>query len=267
MSKVLGTIAAVLLAAAAFVAFKNKQAYEAEIATNKKSIRLETTTKKDLAEEQLRFTTAETEKKEKEELNTKVQTELAEVTTQFEAAQKKVDSLKAEHGNNQTEIASADEILKGLPDPDELVPKIKRMQTEKSAAQGEIDTLNTTLANLVQRDKNAQGRIATTRKLIELQSTGKSFPSLRTSISSVYRNWGFVILSAGDSQGVVSGSILDVLRGGEVIGKLKVTAVEAGRSSADIVLDSVAEGTTLQAGDSVVAEREEVKPPVAAASR
>ena len=65
---------------------------------------------------------------------------------------------------------------------------------------------------------------------------------------------------AGDAQGVVTDSILDVMRGDEVIGKLKVTAVEEGRSSADIVLDSVAVGTTLQSGDTVVAERKTKKP-------
>ena len=145
-----------------------------------------------------------------------------------------------------------------------LIPKVKRMQAQLTAATSEIASKGATLANLVQRDKNSKARIAATRKLIDLQSTGKSFPSLRTRISSIYRNWGFVILSAGDKQGVVTGSTLDVLRGDEVVGKLKVTAVEAGRASADIILDSVAEGTTLQAGDTVVAEREVAKPAAAA---
>ena len=52
----------------------------------------------------------------------------------------------------------------------------------------------------------------------------------------------------------MTGSTLNVVRGDQVIGKLKVTAVEAGRASADIVLDSVAAGTTLQIGDMVIAD-------------
>lgn len=265
MSTVFGTIAAVLLAAAAFVAFKNKEAYESEIATNKTAIQLETSTEKDLAKEQVRLTTAESVRDEKIEAGKGVQTELDEATALFETAKAKVDGLKAEHTTNEDTIAKADETLQGLPDPDVLIPKVTRMQRDLSAAKSEIASNETTLANLLQRDGNAQKRIAATRQLIELQSTGKSFPSLRTKISSVYRNWGFVILSAGDTKGVVSGSKLDVLRGGEVIGKLKVTAVEAGRSSADIILDSVAEGTSLQAGDTVVAEREEAQPAATAA--
>lgn len=268
MSTVFGSIAAVLLAAAAFVAFKNKEAYRDEIETNKKALQLKTSTEKKLGEEQKRLTDAETERDEKIETAKGVQVEFDEATAKFEAAQKNVNALKSEHARNEQEIAATADKLKGLPDPDVLIPKVKRMRTELTTAKSEIASNEATIANLLQRNTNAQTRIASTRKLIDLQSTGKSFPSLSTKISSVYRNWGFVILSAGDREGVVSGSTLDVLRGGEVIGKLKVTAVEAGRASADIILDSVADGTTLQAGDSVVAEREVAKPdPSTAATR
>ncbi len=265
MSTVFGTIAAVLLAAAAFVAFKNKGAYEAEIATNKSALQLKVSTEKELAKEQARLVAAEADRDKNLAAAKDVQAEFDEVTALFESAKKEVDTLSAEHKANEAKIANADDTLKGLPDPDELVPKVKRMQSDLSAAQSEIATYETSLANLLQRSKNAEERVSAVRKLIDLQSSGKSFPSLRTSISSVYRNWGFVILSAGDSQGVVTDSRLDVLRGGEVIGKLQVTAVEAGRAAADIVLDSVADGTTLQIGDTVVAESEAAKPEATAA--
>jgi len=264
MSKVFGTIAAVFLAAAAFVAFKNKEAYQAELDIKKTSEQLQASTEKDLLGQQKRLTTAEGIRDEKLEAAKGVKVELEEATAQFEDAKKKVESLKTVHASNETEIASADEKLKGLPDPEDLIPKVKRMRSDLTKATADIATHEATLANLIQRDTNAKSRITETRKLIELQSTGKSFPSLRTKIRSIYSNWGFVILSAGDTQGVVTGSTLDVLRGGEVIGKLKVTAVEAGRSSANIILDSVAEGVSLRSGDTVIAEIE-VKEPVAAA--
>ncbi len=255
MSTVFGSIAAVLLAIAAFVAFKNKEAYQGEIDINKTALKLQTSTEKELGEEQERLTSAEAEKEEKIATAKVVQGELEEATANFEAAEKSVTTFKSEHAANELEMAAGDETLKELPNPSDLIPKVKRMRTELSAAASEIDSSKATLANLLQRSENAENRIASIRNLIDLQSTGKSFPTLRTKISSVYRNWGFVILSAGDKQGVVSGSNLDVLRGNELIGKLKVTAVESGRASADIILDSVAEGVTLQAGDSVVAER------------
>ena len=264
MSKVFGTIAAVLLAASAFVAWKNQEAYKAEIKTYQGQQALKESTTKELNKQQKRLADAEEAKKgflaEAEALGK----ELEVANAEYAKAKKVVEALKADHANKEAEIANANEILKGLPDPQELVPKIKRMRSQLAEATSGIATEEARLANLSRQDKNGKNRIAQTRKVINDYTTGKSLSTLKTSIAGIYRNWGFVILSAGDKQGVVSGSTLDVMRGGEVIGKLKVTAVEAGRASADIVLNSVAEGTTLQAGDRVVAERVKQVAPAAA---
>lgn len=266
MSKVLGTIAAVLLAAAAFVAYKNQDAYKKEIVTYQGEQATEKSTTKEYNGEVARLKSADDERKELVAKEAEVAKALAEVSKKYEEAKKKVDALKETHKANETEIASAREALKGLPDPEVLIPKIKRMSGQLSEANTGIASEEAKLANLTRNDKNAQKRIDLLRSRIKLTTTGKSYPTLNTRISSVYRNWGFVILSAGDSQGVITGSTLDVVRGGEVIGKLKVTAVESGRAAADIVLDSVGEGTTLQVGDRVVAEKEEAKPAPAPAA-
>jgi len=254
MSKVFGTLAAVFLAAAAFVAFKNQKAFESQIEVLHTSQNVKTSTEKDLGKAQTRLKNAEDTKKDYIAKKVEVDKELEEANVLYAQAKKVVEALKEDHKNKQAEIANADEILKGLPDPEELVPKVKRMRAQLAEATSGIATEEARLANLTRQDKSGKERIAAIRELMRLETSGESYPTLHTRISSVYRNWGFVILSAGDKQGVVSGSILDVMRGGEVIGKLKVTAVESGRASADIVLDSVAEGTSLHSGDKVVAE-------------
>ena len=184
---------------------------------------------------------------------------LDEVSGKFDAAKKKVANLKNLHQQNETEIASAEEALKGLPDPGVLIPKIKRMTSELTQATSGIASEEAKLANLVSNDANGKARIKVMRDRIAMQTTGRSFPDLKTSIRSVYRNWGFVVLTSGDKQGVISGSTLDVVRGGEVIAKLKVTAVESGSAAADIVLNSVTEGTEVRSGDKVVPEKEQAQ--------
>ena len=266
MSKVFGTIAAVCLAAAAFVAWKNQEAYKKEISTYQTEQATEKSTIKEFNKQTARYNAADAERKDLVEKEAEVNKALEAVTAKYNEAKKKVDDLKETHKTNETEIASAEEALKGLPDPDELIPKIKRMRGQLAEATSGIASEEGKLANLTRTDKNGRARIQHLRDRIKLSTTGKSYPSLNTRIGSVYRNWGFVILTAGDKQGVISGSTLDVMRGGEVIGKLKVTAVEAGRAAADIILDSVAEGTTLQSGDKVVAEKEEAKPAAPAAA-
>ena len=254
MSKIFGTLTAVLLAFSAFIFMKNKDAKEHEDKTYETSQTVEANTKKELKKQVKRHGDADRAREEKVAATEGMQTELEDLTVRYEAAKKEVVALKADHAAKEAEIASANESLKGLPDPTELVPKIKRMRSELVESDDAIATEEAQLVNLAQRDKSGKSQIKRSRETISLYSAGKSFPTLKTSISSIYRNWGFVILSAGDRQGVVTDSVLDVVRGGEVIAKLRVTSVEAGRASADIVLDSVADGTTLHAGDSVVAE-------------
>lgn len=267
MSKIFGTLAAVLLAVAAFVAFKNKEAKAEEINTFNASKKLEASRTKEFNKQTKRRNDADDLRQQYAEEAGQVEEQLATANEAYQKAKKEVADLKSEFASKEQEVAEANDILKELPDPKELVPKIKRMRSELAEATNNIESEKSRLANLVELDKNGKTRIKGTRELISLQSSGKSFPTLKTRISSIYRNWGFVILAAGDRQGVVSGSTLDVLRGGEVIGKLKVTAVEAGRASADIILDSVAAGTTLQAGDAVVAEREETPEATTAAAK
>ncbi len=264
MSKVFGTIAAVFLAASAFVAWKNQEAFKKEITTFQGEQAKEKSTTKELNKQQKRLADADEAKGGYLAKAEEVGKVLDGKNAEYAKAKKVVDALKEDHKNKEAEIANANDVLKDLPNPKELVPKIKRMRAQLAEATSGIATEEARLANLRLQDKNGKARIKLTRNLITLQTSGKSFPTLKTSIGSIYRNWGFVILTAGDKQGVVSGSSLDVMRGGEVIGKLKVTAVESGRSSADIVLNSVAEGTTLQSGDRVVAEA--VAKPVAPAT-
>ena len=90
------------------------------------------------------------------------------------------------------------------------------------------------------------------KKKFDFISSGKSLPELKTRIRSIYPTWGFVTLGAGNSSGVVTNSILDVVRNGSVVAKLMVTAVESGSSSASIIPDSLGEDVTLMVGDRVV---------------
>ena len=252
MSKIFGTLAAVILAISALVAFKNKEAKEQEIANYEDSSKGKESTTQEL-NDLMRFLQGT----EEEDLLAEAKDEeakLEELVAETEESKLNVKKLEGEHDTKTQELATAEDILKSLPNPDELVPKIKDMRSDLAEVADSLASEEARLANLAQRDKNGKVRIKSTRKQLSLRSSGRSFPTLKTRINSVYRNWGFVVLAAGDRAGVVTGSTLDVVRGGEVIAKLKVTAVEAGRASADILLDSVVEGVTIQAGDSVVAE-------------
>jgi myosin heavy subunit len=265
MSKIFGTLAAVILALSALIAFKNKEAKELEIVTYQDSMKVEKSTTDEL--NKLNKFLAGTQEEDLSAEAKEAEDALADVVKKHEDLKKEVVNLTESLESKKKEVASVEDLLKSLPNPDELVPKIKRMRASLAESQDALAAEEARLVSLAQRDKNGKARIKATREQLSMRSTGKSFPTLKTRINSVYRNWGFVILAAGDRQGVVTGSTLDVTRGGEVIAKLKVTAVESGRASADIVLDSVDAGVTVQVGDSVVAEQESEKTTSSTASK
>jgi len=254
MSKIIGIIAAAVLVIAAFVAFKNQQAYGKEI-DNFRSAQAE---KKDtiqrLEDQQKRF-------KEAEEAKAAFTLDLVETGKKLAAAirdyddlKKEVSSLEESHSIKEEQIASAQKDSIDPGQADTFISEFKRLRKQLMEAQEGTANEEARVAKLSQQDQDGKQKIQALSQVIEGYSAGRSLMSLKTSISAIYSGWGFVILAGGDNQGVVTGSTLNVVRAGEVIAKLRVTAVEAGRSAADIVVDSMSADTMLRAGDEVVAE-------------
>jgi len=156
---------------------------------------------------------------------------------------------------NETKIAANEDVLKGLPNPDVLVPKITVTKNKIAELKTSIESDESSLAELKKREEDIVALLANKRRVIDSQAAGKSLTSLSTSVQSVYRNWGFVTLNGGNAQGVVPGSTLDVLRNGEVVAKLKVTAVEQNRAAADIIPNVLPVTVAVRSGDRVVAEK------------
>jgi DNA polymerase III epsilon subunit-like protein len=66
--------------------------------------------------------------------------------------------------------------------------------------------------------------------------------------------------SGGDRTAeILEVGIVDVVRDGEVVAKLRVSSVEAGRAAAEIVPDSLAQDTVLMVGDRVVPSADAAK--------
>ncbi len=87
----------------------------------------------------------------------------------------------------------------------------------------------------------------------EAQRRSKSMRSgLEGRILAVNPSWNFVVLSLGDRNGVVNNAEMLIKRGSQLIGKVRITSVEPSTSIADIVVNSVRSGVSVQPGDSVI---------------
>jgi len=254
MANVFGILTAIVLALAAFVAYKNKSSYETQIA--------ETATQKDnLTKSQARFQAAQesltaTVAKTKDE----GAVEIVKLTEES-AAQKKanedmklgIETKTAKVNANKEQLDDVRAKTEQVGDLKELADKMRQGESEREQLQQSITELEAKLANLTAQNRQAEEQAGSIRGKLEGVSTGQSLPTLNTRIRSIYPTWGFVTLAAGNNGGVITNTTLDVVRDGETIAQLLVTAVERNSASASLIPDSIAPGVTLNIGDRVVA--------------
>lgn len=252
MANVFGILTAIVLALAAFIATKNKAAYETKIS--------ETTTQKDLlTRSQARLTAAQGVLAALPIERKGVDDEVAKLV-EAEAAESKVNAdLKADSETKTAKQAANKAKLDEIRDKTSKTGDIKELASKMNTTNQELERLSQSitaaqakLANLTAENAQTESQVQSSRDKLDRFSKGESLPTLSTRIRSIYPNWGFVTLTAGNLAGVVTNSTLNVVRNGQVIGKLLVTAVESNTASASIVPDSLAPDVTLMVGDMVV---------------
>jgi myosin heavy subunit len=259
MANILGIFTAIILAVAAFVAMKNKARLEEEI-TNRQ------TEEASLAQSQARLNAAQEVLKalpieragvdEKFAAKSEEEAKLQKVNAKLKSD---IEDKTATIEENKTKLDEIREKTAKVGDIATLADKMKAMRVElEELAQGITDN-EAGLANLTAQNSATQTDAKKRKEEFELLGKGESLPALKTSIRSIYPTWGFVTLNAGNNAGVNANSTLDVVRDGETIARLLVTAVESRSASASIIPDSIAQDVTLMVGDRVVAGSKEKK--------
>lgn len=260
MANVFGILTAIVLALSAFVAFKNKARYESQIGVTQ-------TAKEKLTKSQARLAADKEVQGALPGEISGVDGEVETLTGQEAAKQKANTALKADVEAKTKKISANKEQLDDIRAKTEKVGDLKQLASNMRTMNAEVAELTESisgseakLANLTSQGTATQAQIDAANDKSAKYSGGESLAGLNTRIRSIYPNWGFVTLAAGNSSGVVNNSTLSVVRGGETIASLLVTAVEANTSSATIVPDSLGADVTLRAGDRVVPGVKETKP-------
>jgi len=135
---------------------------------------------------------------------------------------------------------------------DDLLASVTSNEEELGILQNEIANNQAKLSLLQKSVENKQVQLSDLRARKASTSEFRSIDTLNTSIRVAMNRHGFVILNGGDNAGIVANSNLDVVRGGEVVAKLKVTTVEGGTAAASVIPDSKADDVILRSGDRVV---------------
>lgn len=167
---------------------------------------------------------------------------LSEITTKATTTETQLAQVQAELDVAKKAIADASSTTGGTPatagpDP-ETVAKLQEQETLIQSLQSQLDTAK------------VESKELKTEKEMRIKQTMKKGTEGR--VLAVNPAWNFVVLNLGDKQGVVNNAELLVKRGTRYLGKVRITSVEPSTSIADIVANSMPQGTTITPGDNVI---------------
>lgn len=205
--------------------------------------------------------------------------ELKKTSEDLAAANKTVESQKEQvtAANSERDMAkkAAEDATGQIADKDKQIADLKKEKDEAMARTGtkEGEDLSAKVAQMAAQLAANQTALAEKEKLVDdlttkykteqsqLQSASSEVERYRKNIAvhgitgriqAVNPGWNFVVINVGDRQGATVNSQLVVVRGGQNIGRVKITSVEPTSSIADVVPGSMARGQKVQPGDEVV---------------
>ncbi|MEM9081155.1 MAG: hypothetical protein AAGC74_10740 [Verrucomicrobiota bacterium] len=253
MANIFGILAAVVLAATAVFAFYNKGAYNDQLSEVETQELRQAQNERTFEEEKEKANANEAETKVAQEEAVKLKGELEEQLAQNTSLQSDIDDKKAAAESKKGQLEAAEDALSGFGDLGDLESKLEKLQTDLAALRGEVLQKNGEIAAGSARRSTLDVENSELSGVLEGYAKKVSNPGLRTRVTRVVSELGFVIIGGGDNAGVIRDSTLEVVRHGEVIAKLQVTGTETSTAAANIVPDSLAEGEAIRVGDSVIA--------------
>ncbi len=258
MPTILAILTAAIIAISGYVAYKTKNKYDEKL-TEVDVVKMDLSkSEKSLKEKQGQLESLPAQVSEIQSQSETLVNQESAVSKANEELKAKADELMAKSAANKAKLDEMKEKVTGSTGgAQELAAKMRTVGTEREEMKQAVASQEAIVANRTAEAAQLDARVAEAKTSIEKYNTGESLPSVSARISNIYSEYGFVTLTSGNSDGVITNSTLNVVRDGDVIAKLLVTAVEASRSSASIVPGSIADGVTLSVGDRVVPGQKE----------
>ena len=145
-----------------------------------------------------------------------------------------------------------------------VVEDMKKLASESESLENEIKIIEQKNSEIVAETSQEEAIIADLRELETNQNLRRMDKSFKAKISQIHSNWGFVVIDAGNNEQVYTRANLDVLRGGKVIGQLKISFVSPKEAICDVLKDTFEDGVNVRIGDEVKpSPLEKAAPPVA----
>ncbi len=169
------------------------------------------------------------------------QSERAELHAQLDAKQQQINELQRRL-DEATPKESMPDVLP-MPGAGDLQAQLEETRKQLDSAEREKQLLSEKL-----NTGGARGSVAEpprTRRAV-------TSPNLRGTVLAVNQAYNFVVLNLGGRQGLQANTEMLVMRGGTLIGRIRVSSVEPATAIGDIIGTSLARGVQVQPGDIVI---------------
>ncbi|MCX7712129.1 MAG: hypothetical protein N2035_00455 [Chthoniobacterales bacterium] len=183
------------------------------------------------------------------------ETNLEQTKAKIPALEEEIKSLKEKLTTAENDLQAKDTRIAELEAErigatQHASPSVSEQELNDLKAQ--VAEKETVIAKLREDLASARSRVEDLQIEIRNRSQNVMRQGLTGKILAVNQGWNFVVLDLGDKNGVIKNAEMIVKRGSEMIGKVRITSVEPSNSIADIVVNSVPRGLTIQPGDTVI---------------
>ena len=203
-----------------------------------------------VAREEAKIAEAENRAAKAGEEVSQLQKEKAELQTKIEANENEIASLKKRIEGAGT-AAGTTTGTGAEPAENPGAPSTAELQAQLDDARRQLDSAEREKIFLSEKlrpeDHSAQPQRETKRREV-----GARKPGVRGTVLAVNQAYNFVVLNLGGRHGVEPNSEMLVLRGGTLIGRIRISSVEPATAIGDIITSSLARGVQVQPGDIVI---------------
>ena len=203
-----------------------------------------------VAREEAKIAEAENKAAKAGEEVSQLQKEKAELQTKIEANENEIASLKKRIEGAGT--AAGTTTGKGAePAENPGAPSTAELQAQLDDARRQLDSAEREKIFLSEKLR-PQDHSAQPQRETKHREVGPRKPGVRGTVLAVNQAYNFVVLNLGGRHGVEPNSEMLVLRGGTLIGRIRISSVEPATAIGDIITSSLARGVQVQPGDIVI---------------
>lgn len=261
MKKFIMALSILAMGGGAFLGVLNKQTLVDEQSELKRFQGIVAETKSELNQVEDDLTKAKEEKVQAQDGRDQISATLSETQQQIKRQEAQIMTTQQELEKIRIEKEEIDLAIRQVFPPGSQIQNIEQLRQAQQALKDQLTEQENKKTDLMSRLQTIQTELVSSEKQVrELEAAQIdrakqiALNGLEATVIAVNRNYGFVMVNAGQNLGVKPESSLLVKRGADRIARLQIRELEPNVLVADVVPDSIAQGAKVLPGDKVIFE-------------